>query len=105
MVPPAADGWPADTPAATLLTPLRPPVIFQAATYARGGPSVAVSEDRPASVRRIGRRILWQCPGRRGAGRRLVVVLDSLDDLTAAEARQLASGRQGRRGIIPRAGP
>src|SRR5690606_23949505 len=58
---------PAD-PAATLLTPLRPPVIFQAATYARGGPSVAVSEDRPASVRRIGRRTLavW----RRGTGRR-----------------------------------
>lgn len=85
---------PAD-PADTLKTPLRPPVIFQAATYARGGPSVAAPEDRPASVRGIGRRTLAVS---RAAW---VVVLDSLDGLTPAEVRQLASGHQGRRVITP----
>src|SRR5690606_18420188 len=53
---------PAD-PADALLTPLRPPVIFQAATWHRGCARLAAPEDRPASVRRIGRR--WT--GRPGA--------------------------------------
>src|SRR5690606_6788789 len=84
----------------------------------RGCPRRSASqrpENRPAHP---GGLAVWHRPSldwtvrgfwnRRRAVRHLAAwwwwMLDPLDDLTAAEARQLASGRQGRRVIIPRAG-